>query len=287
MTTSIHPNTKMGAAALVVPDLARSLDYYQHNIGLRLHDQEQGIARLGVGGDDLLVLYEQPGAKPVQRHHTGLYHFAILVPSRVELGRTLRHLVESRTPIGGASDHAVSEALYLSDPDGHGIEIYRDRPQAEWEYPNGTLHMGTDPMDVEGVLAAGAENTAAWTGLPAGTAIGHIHLHVADLAASEQFYREVIGFDLIIRYGHQASFLSAGGYHHHLGLNTWAGVGVPPPPANAARLAWYEITLPDAAALDAVVTRARDAGIAVAEQEGSWQLHDPAQNPIRLVLAAN
>jgi catechol 2,3-dioxygenase len=286
MTTSIHPNTKMGAAALVVPDLSRSLDYYQYNIGLRLHAQEGGIARLGVGGDDLLVLYEQPGAKPVQRHHTGLYHFAILVPSRVELGRTLRHLIESRTPIGGASDHAVSEALYLNDPDGHGIEIYRDRPRAEWEYPNGTLRMGTDPLDVEGVLAAGMESNEPWTGMPAGTVIGHMHLHVSDLAAAEQFYRDVIGFDLIIRYGRQASFLSAGGYHHHLGINTWAGIGVPPPPADAARLAWYEITVPDEAALEEVVTRARNAGAALTEEENGWQLLDPAQNAIRLVAAA-
>lgn len=286
MTTSIHPNTKMGAAALVVPDLARSLDYYQYNIGLRLHAQEGGIARLGVGADDLLVLYEQPGAKPVQRHHTGLYHFAILVPSRVELGRILRHLIESRTPIGGASDHAVSEALYLNDPDGHGIEIYRDRQRAEWEYPNGTLRMGTDPLDVEGVLAAGMESNEPWTGMPAGTVIGHMHLHVSDLAAAEQFYRDVIGFDLIIRYGRQASFLSAGGYHHHLGINTWAGIGVPPPPADAARLAWYEITVPDEAALEEVVTRARNAGAALTEEENGWQLLDPAQNAIRLVTAA-
>ena len=135
MHTSIHPSTTSARTALIVPNLDRSLQYYQNNIGLQLRARDGATARLGAGDRDLLVLTEQPGARPVQQGHTGLYHFAILVPSRLELARTLRHLIDSRTPIGGASDHAVSEALYLTDPDGHGIEIYRDRPRDEWQFP--------------------------------------------------------------------------------------------------------------------------------------------------------
>jgi catechol 2,3-dioxygenase len=284
MSTSIHPNTAIGATALIVPNLERSLSYYQHNIGLQLHHRENGTAALGAGGSDLLILTEQPGARPVQRHRTGLYHFAILVPSRKELSRTLRHLIDTRTPIGGASDHAVSEALYLTDPDGHGIEIYRDRPRSEWSFPDGTLKMGIDPFDMEGVLAEAQGDPTPWQGLHPETIIGHIHLHVAHIPAAEHFYCAILGFDLMVRYGDSASFISAGGYHHHMGLNTWAGVGAPSPPADAARLNWFEIRLPDEDALQQVLDRIHAAALPVAETERGWQVRDPAQNQIRLVV---
>lgn len=283
MPTSIHPTTTIGATALIVPDLERALAYYQHNIGLKLHRQQNGTAALGVGGPDLLVLTEQRGAKPVQRQRTGLYHFAILVPSRKELGRTLRHLIETRTPISGASDHAVSEALYLTDPDGHGIEIYRDRPRQEWEFLNGRLHMTTEPFDMEGVLAAAKGDTTLWMGLHPETTLGHIHLHVAHIPAAEHFYCDILGFDLMARYGNTASFISAGGYHHHMGLNTWAGVGAPPPPTDAARLAWFEIRLPDQAAVQAIVDRVRSANLPVTQTDRGWSLHDPAHNQLLLM----
>lgn len=284
-TTPIHPDTTIGAVTLVVTDLARSLDYYQQNIGLQLHRRNDGQAALGAGGRDLLILHEQPGARPVQRGRTGLYHFALLVPSRKELARTLRHLIDTRTPLGGASDHAVSEALYLSDPDGHGIEIYRDRPRAEWEFPGGTLRMTVDPFQFESVLKELDGNEPPWDGLAPGATMGHIHLHVAHIPATEHFYRDVLGFDLMVRYGDAASFLAAGGYHHHLGVNTWAGVGAPPPPDDAARLGWYEVRLPDDAALDAVVERTRRAGLALESIDGGWAVRDPAWNLVHLVAA--
>jgi catechol 2,3-dioxygenase len=251
---------------------------------LQLHRQDGSTAALGVGGPDLLILNEQPGAKPVARGRTGLYHFAILTPSRIELARTLRHLIDTGTPIGGASDHAVSEALYLTDPDGHGIEIYRDRARPEWEFPGGTLKMTIDPFDMAGVLGELQGNEPAWTGLHPDTTIGHIHLHVAQIPASEHFYCEVLGFDLMVRYGHQASFIAAGGYHHHMGLNTWAGVGAPPPPTGAARLHWFEVRLPDAAALDAVIDRVQAANLPLEQIKNGWQVRDPSQNQIRLVV---
>jgi catechol 2,3-dioxygenase len=283
MSTSIDPATTIGATALIVTDLERSLRYYQHNLGLQLHRRENGTAILGAGGRDLLVLTEQPGARPVQRHHTGLYHFAILVPSRKELARTLRHLIDTRTPIGGASDHAVSEALYLSDPDGHGIEIYRDRPRDEWDFSGGTLRMTVDPFNFESVLAEIEGQPLAWTGIAPGTTIGHIHLHVAHIPTAEHFYCDVLGFDLMVRYGDAASFIAAGGYHHHMGLNTWAGVGAPPPPADAAHLDWFEVRLPTPSALAAVVERVRQAGLPISEIDGGWAVQDPAQNHIHLV----
>lgn len=283
LSTTIHPNTTIGAVALIVTDLERSLHYYQHNLGLQLYRRENGTAVLGAGGRDLLILDEQPGAQPVQRGHTGLYHFALLVPSRKELARTLRRLIDTRTPLGGASDHAVSEALYLSDPDGHGIEIYRDRPREEWQFPNGALKMTVDPFDFEGVLQELGPREAPWTGIAADTVMGHIHLHVAHIPAAEQFYCDVLGFDLMVRYGNSASFISAGGYHHHMGLNTWAGVGAPPPPEDSARLNWFEIRLPSAEALQQVVERVRTAGLPSEQIGTGWLARDPAQNTIHLV----
>jgi catechol 2,3-dioxygenase len=284
MTKTIHPNTTMGAVGLIVTDLDRSLRYYQQNIGLQLHERKAGVATLGVGGAELLVLTEQPGARPVQRGRTGLYHFAILTPSRLELSRTLRHLIATRTPIGGASDHAVSEALYLSDPDGHGIEIYRDRPRTEWQFPNHTLRMTVDPFDMEGVLAESQHDPIPWSGLHPATVIGHVHLYVAQIAASEHFYCDLLGFDRMVRYAAQASFIAAGGYHHHMGLNTWAGVGAPPPPPDAARLDWFTVRLPDEMARQAVVDRLRLAAWPVEQQNGAWVVQDPTHNTLHLTL---
>jgi catechol 2,3-dioxygenase len=280
--TSIDPATHMGRVALVVADLARSLEYYQAHIGLQLLDQSPGHAVLGVEGRELLWLQEQPGASPFpQRGNSGLYHYAILLPSREALGVELRHLVEMRTPLSGASDHGVSEALYLTDPDGHGIEIYRDRPRDEWpRRSDGELAMVTDPLDAQGLLAAGDGHE--WAGMPAGTVMGHVHLHVSQLNPAEDFYVNTIGFDLIQHFGGQAAFISAGGYHHHLGMNVWAGVGVPPAREGMARLLWYEVVLPNQEALDAVLTRLRDSGRNVEAHDGGWLVRDPSQNSVVL-----
>jgi len=278
---SIHPATTIGYVHLIVANLDRSLAFYQENLGFQLHRRDGDTAYLGAGGPDLLVLTEQPGARTVSGV-TGLYHFAILTPSRLALAQSLRHLAETRTPLQGFSDHLVSEAIYLADPDGNGIEIYRDRPRSEWPRQNGQLQMATDPLDVQGVLAELETQPAPWAGLEPETTIGHVHLHVATIPSAEAFYVETLGFDLIMRYGPSASFVSAGGYHHHLGLNTWAGVNAPPPPPDAAGLRYFTINLPDAAALGAVVERIQQAGLAFQEKDGVIFLRDPAQNGVVL-----
>jgi catechol 2,3-dioxygenase len=278
---SIHPNTTIGHVHLTVADLDRSLDFYQQIIGLQLRHRQGQTAYLGTGGPDLLLLTEQPGARQVSGV-TGLYHLAILVPSRLALAQSLRRIAETRTPVQGFADHWVSEAIYLPDPDGNGIEIYRDRPRAEWPRQNGQLQMATDPLDVSGVLAELGSQSLPWTGLERETVIGHVHLHVATIPAAEAFYVDTLGFDLVLRYGPSASFVSAGGYHHHLGLNTWAGVNAPPPPADAAGLRYYTINLPDVAALAAVLESIERAGVDFQEKDGIIFLRDPAQNGVVL-----
>ena len=281
MTNTIHPETTIGLVALSVADLERSLDYYQHNIGLTLQAREGDVATLGAGARPLLRLTEQPGAR-VMRRATGLFHFALLVPSRLELARTLDHLLTTKTPIAGASDHLVSEALYLSDPDGHGIEIYRDRTRDAWYDAQGHLQMDTLQFDAAGVMAElQTYNGPAWNGLDPKTIMGHIHLQVADVAAAHRFYTEVLGFEHMADYP-QASFLGAGGYHHHVGVNSWQGVGVPPPPETAARLLSYEIYLPTQTALDEVIGRIQTAELPLEEQADGWVLRDPSHNQIIL-----
>jgi catechol 2,3-dioxygenase len=269
------PPPHIGRVALSVANLDRAVDFYTNTIGLTLHEHDRDSARLGAGDEVLLVLQEQPGAFPVRRA-TGLYHFALLVPSRHDLAVTLRHLLEVDAPISGYADHAVSEAIYLTDPDGHGIEIYRDRPRSEWVYPGGDLKITVEPFDFQGVMAELESRPALWSGLAAGTMMGHIHLQVAHIPASEDFYIKLLGFDLMARYGSGASFLSANGYHHHFGLNTWAGVGLPPAPAEAARLLWYEIRLPDADAVKAVASRLSEAGYPFRNEDESLQISDPS-----------
>lgn len=214
--------TTLGPVRLQVSDLARSIAYYHDVIGLRPLSQDDGVAVMGAHGDaePLLYLHELKGAKPVpKRGHLGLFHLAILLPDRPALGRFLRHLAERRIP-AGTSDHLVSEAIYLSDPDGLGLEIYADRPRAQWETEGRQLAMGTLPLDVESVVNAGAG--VPWTGAPTGTKVGHVHLHVSDLDRGARFYHDALGMDKIVWAYPGALFLSAGGYHHHLGTNTWA-----------------------------------------------------------------
>jgi len=279
MPETIHPNTTLGAVHLRVTDLERALDYYQQALGFVIHDRDGDRARLGAGGVDLLVLNEHPDGQPV-RGTSGLYHFAIVVPSRVELAQSLKRIAETRTPVQGFADHWVSEAIYLADPDDNGIEIYRDRPRTEWDYHDGQLQMGTDRLDVDGLMAELDGQDGIRDGLHADTVIGHMHLHVADLDSAERFYSDVLGFDLMLRYGPSASFVSAGGYHHHIGLNTWAGVGAPPPPPDAPGLEHFVIHLPDADALEAVLDRLRQANVDIAESDDGFLVRDPSQNGV-------
>jgi catechol 2,3-dioxygenase len=280
-TPRIDPKTRMGAVTLTVADLARSLRFYQDQIGLALVSQEGSSARLGAGDTPLLCLQQLRGARAFPRT-TGLFHFALRVPSRLELARTLAHLLETDTPIDGASDHNVSEALYLHDPDGHGIEIYRDRPRADWYDAQGRFILNTTPFDGEGVMGELKGDSQPWQGIHPETDMGHVHLRVADLTSARGFYVDILGFEIMLAMD-SALFISAGGYHHHLGMNTWAGAGVPAPPADAARLVSYAIHLPDADALSATLGRLRNAGIDPIQSEDGWLVHDPAQNGIVLV----
>ncbi|MCR8641194.1 VOC family protein [Paenibacillus sp. N1-5-1-14] len=272
----IHANTLIGYVRIKVSNMARSIAFYQEIIGLDVKEQVGNVAYLTAKGDvnPILVLEEVADAivMPEPRPTTGLFHFAILVPTRESLGITLRHLLEKRVGIGQA-DHIVSEALYLSDPDNNGIEIYWDRPREDWKRDSwGNITMATDPIDWEGLLALAEQKP--WTGLPSGTTIGHIHLQVADIEQAKQFYCDVMGFDLITNYGNRALFISAGGYHHHIGMNTWAGVGLPVPPANATGLDYYSLIIPDQAALDATIARLGEAGAEVTKREDGYLVRD-------------
>jgi catechol 2,3-dioxygenase len=240
---------------------------------------------LGVPGtrpeEALVVLTASPTA-PRPKGTTGLYHLAILVPSRAHLAHALRRLVHTGTPLQGTADHGVSEAIYLADPDGNGIEIYRDRPRAQWPMLNGRLQMGVDPLDLDGLLDEPDDDDSR--GLAAGSTIGHVHLHVSDLTAAKQFYVDVLGFELMQRYGPSALFVSAGGYHHHVGLNTWAGVGAPPPPPGAIGLRHFSLRLPNQSALDDVAARLRAASTPVESVGEAIRATDPSSNAILLTV---
>jgi catechol 2,3-dioxygenase len=276
----IAPATRMGAVHLTVADLARSLDYYQRLLGLQVHGRENGTAQLGAGEEDLLVLHEEPGAEPAPRN-TGLFHFALLVPSRHDLARWFAHAIKSEARFAGMSDHLVSEAIYLRDPDWHGIEIYRDRPRAEWQRDGEFVKMATLPLDAEGVLSALEGGEPAFEHMAPGTTMGHVHLQVADIPATETFYTEVVGMDLQARYADQASFLSAGGYHHHLGANVWNSRGAAPPPPGSAALRHFVVLLPDEAALGEVAERIPDA---TQDSAGEIAVKDPANNTLILAV---
>ena len=277
----IHPDTRLGAVHLTIRDLRRSLDFYQQRLGFQLRHLEGSKANLGAGGQDLLVLYENPDASPYP-NRSGLYHFAILVPSRLELAQSLRHIAETETQVQGFADHLVSEAIYLPDPDGNGIEIYRDRPRENWQSLDGELKMATDPLNIESVLDELHGQEEPWPGLDPSTKMGHMHLHVSAIEAAENFYHDVLGFDKMMRYGPSASFLSAGGYHHHLGLNTWNGAGAPPPPPDAVGLRWFVIQLPNENELNRVIDRVQTAGLAIHEHGTGWLVRDPASNGVLL-----
>ncbi len=289
-STSIHPATDLGLVALTVSDLARSLTFYQDVLGFELLQKDTEQAVLGAAGTPLILLHELPNALPAPTNVTGLtglYHFAILVPTRADLARSLLHMVESGYPLGGASDHLVSEALYLSDPDNNGIEIYRDRPRDEWPRSNGQLQMASDPLDLRALVAEAKADARPWNGLAAGTRLGHMHLQVADIPQARDFYHGVLGFDIIFDWEHMgALFVSAGGYHHHLGMNTWHSRGGSPPPEGSAGLRYFTIHLPDAEALAEVLARLDAAGIPHLEDRGGVVVEDPWRNTIFLAIGA-
>lgn len=282
--SALDPATTIGAVHLVVRDLAGATAYYRDRLGFTVRSNADGVTRLGAGGADLLVLRESPTA-PRVRGTTGLFHFAILVPSRAELAETLARLSADRTSLTGASDHLVSEALYLSDPEGNGIEIYRDRPRAEWPTePGGGVAMDTLPLDLEELLDARERSGEPARRLSAGSRIGHVHLYVSRLAEAEAFYVGVLGFATMARYGRAALFVSAGGYHHHVGLNVWLGEGAPPPAEGAAGLEHFVVRLPGGEELGRVAERLRAAGAPLEPAGTGFVTRDPSSNRILLAV---
>ena len=285
--TPVPDQTRMGAVHLVVCDLERSVAFWTIAIGLRVHAQEAGIAQLGAGGEDLVVLEEIRGA-PQAGRHTGLFHVALLVPDVRDLATWLVHAARERVALTGLSDHRVSEALYLNDPDGHGIEIYRDRPRDTWGVDDDEIEMVSIPLDTDRLLATLGEGDVMQTpfgGMAGGTTVGHVHLRVAGIPEAEAFYRDVLGFDLMLEFGDQAAFLAAGRYHHHIGANTWNSLGAEPAPAGTATLRHATIVFPDVASRDAAVARVAAAGQEPQTREDGVLVRDPSQNGLLLTSA--
>ena len=278
------PNaTRLGRVILQVADLDRSIRYYRDVIGLRVLTQSRARAVMGAHDDShaLIELVELAGATPAPAmRRLGLYHVAILLPDRPALGRFLSHVADTDERVG-MSDHLVSEALYLTDPDGLGLEVYADRPRATWRSSNGQLAMASDPLDVRDLMSASGGEP--WTGAPAGTAIGHVHLHVGDLTAGSSFYHDGIGFDKTVWQYPGALFLSAGGYHHHVGTNIWAR-NAESARHDEARLLEWEIVLPSAHDTEALASNLEAHGISVSRERdgGSITVSDPWGTRVRV-----
>ena len=277
----IPPDTAIGKVRLRVADVDGLAAFYERVLGLRAVDREGGVVRLGPeGGEQLVELEPAPGAPPAPGFSTGLFHVAVLVPDRAELARSLKRVADAGWRLTGASDHLVSEALYLNDPEGNGIEIYRDRPRDQWERDGGELRMATLPLDLQSILGELGPGEEA-NGVAAGTTIGHVHLRVADIPAAGSFYNDGVGLDVTVRSYPGALFLSAGGYHHHLGLNTWQSEGAPPPPEGALGLDRYELVFPDEASRDEAADRLGERGDPLRLDDGVLTT-DPSGNRVLL-----
>ncbi len=278
----LHDATHLGPVTLAVSDLHPSVNFYRDVLGLNVLDESPGRTTMGAGSTPILHLQELPGARRQPDHSTGLYHVAILVPSRPDLGRVLLNLARTQYPVGGFADHLVSEAIYLSDPDGNGIEIYRDRPRSEWRWNGTQVAMASDPIDLEAIVATVEDQSAPFEGMPEGTVVGHMHLRVGDIPKAEAFYRNVIGFDVVAKMP-SAAFVSAGGYHHHLGMNIWHSRNAPPPPADSVGLREWVIVLPDNDTRDKLIARLNKANVAYEERDSALLVDDPWSNRMRFV----
>lgn len=281
--------THIGRVHLQVSGLERALTFYRDLLGFQEAGREDDTAALSATGGRPyhILLTERLGARPKPPRTAGLYHVAIRFPDRRALARAFQRLVDYRYPLQGFADHLVSEALYLADPDGNGLELYADRPRERWEQRDGQIDMATDPLDVEDLLAEAAGDAAPWTGVHPKTDIGHVHLHVSDLAQAEAFYSGLLGLDVTQRSYPGALFLSAGGYHHHLGVNTWAGAG--PPPLDAVGLLSFALQLPAQEAWRILYERVRESGVG-AEDLRDYKhargvlIRDPDGNGVELLV---
>ena len=271
--------TRLGAVELTVTRLDTSVAFYQDAIGLRLHRREDEVAAMGAGGEDLLVLHARPGARPSGRH-AGLYHFALLFPTREELARVAVRLAVTRTPVDGLSDHGTHEAIYLPDPDGNGIELAADRPRSQWPQfgGQGGYLAGPAPLNLDDLLrtVAGEEPRRH---ADAGLRMGHVHLHVGDLEAASRFYLEGLGFELMAQLP-TARFVAVGGYHHHVAFNVWRGVGVRPAPADGVGMRHWTLFLTDSSELVALRERLEGIGVTTSARAGGLLASDPSGNSV-------
>lgn len=281
----LAPGLRLGPATLAVADRERSLAFYRDFLGLSLVDEGtrhgEPSLTLGAGGTAVIRLVVRPGITPLPRNVTGLYHAAILLPTRAALGRIILRLAEANYRFG-ASDHGVSEALYLDDPDGNGLEIYVDRPRVGWTWRNGRVAMTTAPLDLQAIVDVLGDHEPRWAPMPAGTTLGHMHLRVGNAEEAERFYAGVLGFDVVASYP-DARFMSVNGYHHHLGANSWETAGARPRSDETAGLLEWEIILPATEDLVTAATRLSAAGLTIdARADGSLDVLDPWQT--RLIL---
>lgn len=275
-----EPITFVGQVNLKVQNLVRAIAFYKEVIGFKVLEQTERKANLTADGNTILLSIEQPiNVLPKQERTTGLYHFALLLPKRSDLAKIVQHFRELGMRFG-SSDHLVSEALYLSDPDGNGIEIYVDRDPSKWDWNNGEVEMAVDPLNFPDLLSGGKQQS--WTGLPAETVMGHIHLHVSDLKRTEEFYIKGLEFEVVNRYGTQALFISDGKYHHHIGLNTWNGVGASAPSPNSVGLESFTLKLPSKERKNKIIAQLKNIGASVTKENGSTVATDPSGNRIHL-----
>ena len=275
-----EPITFVGQVNLKVQNLQRSLAFYKEVIGFKVLEQTEHSANLTADGKTVLLSIEQPNnVVPKQERTIGLYHYALLLPKRSDLAKIVQHFLEIGLRFG-SSDHLVSEALYLSDPDGNGIEIYIDRDPSEWNWQNGEVEMAVDPLNFPDLLSGGKQQS--WKGLPSGTVMGHIHLHVSELKKTEEFYNKGLGFEVVNRYGSQALFISDGKYHHHIGLNTWNGIGAPTPPPNSVGLESFTLMLANEEKRNNMIEQLKIIGASVTQENGSSVTSDPSGNRIIL-----
>jgi len=291
---SIHPRTRMGPVHYTVRNLALQVEFYRDVLGFHVLRDDGGTVALGAPpasaggrGRELLRLTEASDA-PVPGRTTGLYHTAFLVPTRRDLAQLVQRIIDTQTPVQGHSNHGTHLALYLPDREGNGIELAWDFPREEWPMRDGKMlpeEMPREGIDIADLMGELERDPGPWEGLPSGTTVGHIHLHVSDLESTRDFYHGLLGFDITVEgYGMGALFFSAGGYHHHIGANVWRGVGAPDPPDGAMGLKHFTIVLPDEAELQRVADRLHEAGVETTVDRGDVLARDPSRNAVRLTV---
>lgn len=280
-----QPNVFVNHVTIKVQELKRSIPFYKNIVGFQVLEQSETKAVLTANGTTPLLTLEKRGeVVPKLPRTTGLYHFAILLPNRKELGKFINHLTEQRFQITGAANHEISEALYFNDPEGNGIEVYCDTPPSSWRWQNGLIRATNSQLDFESI-AADAKGEL-WTGLPQDTLMGHIHLHVSDIKKAERFYHQGLGLDVVIRMGDHALFFSTGGYHHHIGVNIWNGTGAPQPQINSVGLQNFTINFPNEKAKQTIVQNLQSLQYSVSQIDGNYVTKDPSGNEIILACSS-